>query len=463
LCKANGVLTPLLAGVAYLVLLRPASPADATRRTMDRAALLCLALPAFVVVGYLIHIAMLAWPLPRIPGRDWSLTERLLSEPRVLCQYLWRLALPRAVGGLYGDAFPPSRGWTAPWTTLPSLLALLAITSTALLARHRAPIACFAWCFFLVGHLLESTTVPLELYFEHRNYVPALFLGWPIAHSLLRPGTYSRYRVVALGLLLAAWLLLTAQRASLWGNAQLLHAVAARSEEGSPRAQFFAAMDAHDPRDALARMHRAQRLAPDSMDLAIGSIALECETRGALDPATLAAARQTLATSHTWNYRLAQWLQEAPSWRDLRDCRGLGLDGLSSLLDAAASNPGMTGPRRRRDLDNARGRIALAAGQPDKALRWFDAALSEEPDPDYALVQAAALGDASAPALGVRHLDTFARLNVHRAAPPVRDMTSLHTWLLSHYGYYRHETALLRVALQRAAEDQAHSTPSTRR
>jgi len=32
--------------------------------------------------------------------------------------------------------------------------------------------------------VLESTAVPLELYFEHRNYLPALLLFWPIARGL---------------------------------------------------------------------------------------------------------------------------------------------------------------------------------------------------------------------------------------------------------------------------------------
>jgi tetratricopeptide (TPR) repeat protein len=419
---------------------------------MDRAAMVCLAVPAAVVFAYLGYVAWTDWSLPRIPGRDWSLAERLLSEPRALWHYLWRLALPRAgTGGLYADAFPASRGWLMPWTTGPAFLALCVVTLAAILLRKRAPIACFAWCFFLVGHLLESTTIPLELYFEHRNYVPAMFLGWPVADALLRPASYPRYRAIALGTLLVGMILLTQQRALIWGDARLLNEMAARTDERSARAQFFAALETQDARIANARIRHAQQLEPQSLELAIGAVAVECNSTGRLDPATLENARHTLATAHAWNYRLAQWLQDAPSSPVFRSCAGLGLSGLASLLEAAEANANERGANRRRDLLNARGRLALAAGQPDLALHWFDAVLEIAPDPDYALVQAAALGEAGAPALGVRHLDTFSRLTENQAPPPVRDMPSLHARLLTHYGYYRKELDLLKTKLQAAA------------
>jgi len=457
LSKANGALAPLLAGVAWLTVLRPdaASPA---RSATDRAAWACLAVPSALIVAYLGYVGWQHAGFARIPGRDWSLAERLISEPRVLWHYLWRLALPRAgTGGLYADAFPASRSLLAPWTTLPALLALAAVTIVAMLARRRAPIACFAWCFFVAGHLMESTTVPLELYFEHRNYVPALFLGWPIADALLRPGAYPRYRATAIGLLLLALLLLTQQRALTWSSARTINAVAARADAASPRAQYFAALDADTPAMALARLQQAQRLDPNSVDLAIGAISVECGSTGRVDATTLAKAKRTLATARAWNYRLAQWLQDAPSSPGLRNCIGLGLPGLAALLDAAQANPNESGINRRRDLLSARGRLALADRNPELALRWFDAVLAVRPDPDYALVQAAALGDVGAPALGVRHLDHFLALDTAPPAP-VRDMPSLHAWLLRHYGYYRTELASLRARLQAASVTTPPST-----
>jgi hypothetical protein len=45
------------------------------------------------------------------------------------------------------------------------------------------PLISFGILFFLLNHLIESTILPLELFFEHRNYLPSLFLFLPLAVS----------------------------------------------------------------------------------------------------------------------------------------------------------------------------------------------------------------------------------------------------------------------------------------
>lgn len=453
LSKANGFLTPALVGLAYLWFQRPETTAH--RRAIDRAAAICLGIPSLLLLAYLANIAWSLWGLPQLPGRDWTLSERLLSEPRALWSYLWRLALPRAGGGgLFVEDFPASRGWLDPWTTLPAILALVAVTTAAIAHRRRFPIASFAWLFFLVAHLLESSVVPLELYFEHRNYLPAAMLGWPLAHALLRPGAYLAYRSTAAALLLVALLLLTRERATTWGNPQLLGALSAIHESDSARAQAEAAnLDIEHGRIAsgLDRIRAAQRKEPESVDVAIAAIGAECTGTGALQPETLARTRHTLATSRIWNNGLYDWMQGAAKDATLRRCHGFGLGGLQALVDSAQDNPQTLAPLRRRNLLHVRGWMALAEGDPEAALGWFDAVLRLVPDPDYALVQAAALGNAGAPALGVRHLDHY------KTAQPeaLSGMPAIHAWLLDHFGYYRSELTSLRQQLQADADKPA--------
>ncbi|WP_159017298.1 tetratricopeptide repeat protein [Cognatiluteimonas profundi] len=457
--KANGFLAPMLVGLAYLWFLRPGERPAAELRQMDHAAWWCLGVPSLLVLAYLAMVGWKFWPMPRIPGREWSLSERLLSEPRALWSYAWRLVLPRAGGGgLFVDDFVPSRGWLQPWVTLPAMLALAGSAVAAIALRLRFPIATFAWLFYLAAHLLEGTTIPLELYFEHRNYLPAMFLGWPLAHAALRPGAYGRYRSATAALLLAALLLLTHQRALVWGDAALLGALSATDGSESARAQVdFAAQQVRQGNIAagLDRIRAVQHAQQDSVDIAISVIGMECAATGALQPRTLDQSMRTLSTASKWNYRLYQWLQNAAVDPATRQCRGLGLAGLGDLIAAAERNPQNAAPRRRRDLWHARGRIALAAGNPALALRWFNAALLIAPDPEYALVQAAALGDAGMPALGIRHLDLYSHLESRRSTPPVRDMASAHVWLLHHYGYYSDELSNLR---ERLRADAAKST-----
>ena len=454
LSKANGFLTPALVGITHLWLLR--SPGSPRRRVIDRAAVVCLGIPTLLLLAYLARIGWSLWGVAQLPGRDWTLVERLLSEPRVLWSYIGRLMLPRAGGGgLFVEDFPASHAWLDPWTTLPALLGLVAATVAAIAYRRRFPILTFAWMFFVIAQLMESSVVPLELYFEHRNYLAASMFGWPLAHALLRDGAYPRYRRAAILLLLAVLLLLTRERALVWGDADLLGALSATHETDSARAQVEAASQEIQRGRVVAgltRLHALQRREPQSVDAAITTIGAECAATGVLAGDTLARTRRTLSTSRIWNYGLYEWMQASAADPAMRACRGFGLEGLRALVDSAQENPQNNAALRMRDLLHVRGSIALAAGDAPAALRWYDAAVATLPDPDYALVQAAALGDAGAAALGVQHLDHYMRLQASRTPETLGGMPGVHAWLQNHFGYYRNELLSLRTQLQADAD-----------
>lgn len=109
--------------------------------------------------------------------RDFTLLERLLTQSRALMDYINLLLVPRTpLMGLYTDDYVPSKGLLAPVSTLLCVLALLAISAAAVALRKRAPTFFAGWFFFLVAHSVESGILPLELYFEHRNYLPSIGL-----------------------------------------------------------------------------------------------------------------------------------------------------------------------------------------------------------------------------------------------------------------------------------------------
>ena len=67
--------------------------------------------------------------------------------------------------------------------TLIAALFWPALLASAIWLRRTAPYLLFGAVFFLVGHLLESTFVGLELYFAHRNYVPAFGLYFALVYA----------------------------------------------------------------------------------------------------------------------------------------------------------------------------------------------------------------------------------------------------------------------------------------
>jgi len=115
-------------------------------------------------------------------GRPFTLEERLLTQARILWDYIGQLFLPEVSRmGLYHDDISVSRSWHEPLSTLYSLLSWVGVLllSGLLCLRRWGRYFVFALAWYLLGHSVESTVLALELYFEHRNYFPGagLFLG----------------------------------------------------------------------------------------------------------------------------------------------------------------------------------------------------------------------------------------------------------------------------------------------
>jgi hypothetical protein len=111
--------------------------------------------------------------------RYFTLEERLLTQARVLWDYIGQIFAPDILRmGLYHDDLVVSTAVSEPASTLNALLAWSGVTVLFILSLFwqwsRYLALGIAW--YLVGHTVESTVLPLELYFEHRNYFPALGL-----------------------------------------------------------------------------------------------------------------------------------------------------------------------------------------------------------------------------------------------------------------------------------------------
>ena len=239
LVKESAVLLPLYALALEWTLLRFTS----LRQVRDRGLLWTFAatllLPA--VVG-------LAWLLPRVlqPGayaaRNFSLGERLLSEARVVVDYLhWTLLPDLGQLSLYHDDYPVSHGLLSPPGTLLAVMVLAGLLGAMAWLRNHRPLMALGLAWFFSAQLLTATVIPLELVFEHRNYFASLGVCLVLADACLRaPRTRSRQR---LGWLLAVGLLLmyagsTALRANEWHD-QMRFSLSERARHpGSPRATY---------------------------------------------------------------------------------------------------------------------------------------------------------------------------------------------------------------------------------
>ncbi len=152
--------------------------------------------------------------------RNFTLTERLLTEPRILFNYLWHILVPTTgYNTVFHDDYLISKSLLSPFTTLSSILGIVALLTGSFLLRTKVPVLAFAIAWFFAGHLIESTVIPLELYFEHRNYLPLFGITFLVAWFMSK--LISSYEVISLaliGAILAFNILILVQSTKIWGD-----------------------------------------------------------------------------------------------------------------------------------------------------------------------------------------------------------------------------------------------------
>src|SRR5690606_14583160 len=110
------------------------------------------------------------------------------------------------------------------------------LLAVAFIVRKKAPLITLAILFFFAAHLMESTVVGLELYFEHRNHLASLFLFLPIAYYSIALRERFKFLPVVVIIILAVLASMTWLRSSLWGESERLELYWVQSATDSPRA-----------------------------------------------------------------------------------------------------------------------------------------------------------------------------------------------------------------------------------
>jgi len=170
LSKENGVLLPLYMLVLEMTLFRFRNDEGRSDKPVIAFFLITLAVPACLFLLYLVINP--AFILGGYNGRDFTLTERVLTEARVLVFYLKMIIMPSITElGLYHDDINISYGLLEPRTTLYAIATLISLFLTSLLLLKKHPLVSLGILWFFAGHALESTIFPLEIAHEHRNYL----------------------------------------------------------------------------------------------------------------------------------------------------------------------------------------------------------------------------------------------------------------------------------------------------
>ncbi len=278
-CKEDSLLFPAYTLALELTVLRFAASEPREARLLRRGyALTAIAGTAFFLLVVVPHY----WSSNAYPGRDFSSAERLLTQGRVLCLYLWQILVPLPSHmPFYYDWLQPSRGLLQPWTTLLALVVLMALLAGGWWQRKQRPLFALGVLWFFVAHFMTSNVIGLELAFEHRNHfalVGALLAtGTLLAEAGQRLPLRPWFRATAVGVVLAGLASATLLRAHEWRDTLHLSKAAAHAAPGSARAwiqlcaEYFARGGGPTKRNnqldsAVAACQSGSRLAPRSLN-----------------------------------------------------------------------------------------------------------------------------------------------------------------------------------------------------
>lgn len=376
LAKENGALLPVYIAVIELTLLAGV----ARPRYWNAWAAACLALPPLALASYL---ALSPGWLDGYGIRNFSMPERIYTEAIILWDYVAKIALPRPrVFGIYFDDYPVA---APPWSSVATAAALagwcvLLAIAVALVWRQKLPFVSFTVLWFLGGHLLESTIIPLELYFEHRNYLPllgpALGAAWGAKRlwdAASTPGMRRAY--AALGMALALSLAgVTWVEARTWGDPVLQVAVWANERPTSQRAQYALGIQylyAGRYVEASEAWERAQGMAPQEGYFILGRLIVGCVAPQVQTPRAREVARR-LADSPLRPV-IIELLDNLAIQFENGACRRLRTEDAIAVTDGFLSNPRVGGKYKWAAL-YVKGRLHAVAGDLDPAVRALEAA-----------------------------------------------------------------------------------------
>ncbi|MFO8049100.1 MAG: hypothetical protein R6U29_08720, partial [Desulfosudaceae bacterium] len=183
-------------------------------RTLKWLGLIMAALTVLAALLYL-EAAPLSQLTATFDGKEFTLTQRLLTEPRVVLYYLSLLAYPHPERLMLVYDFPLPPSLMPPAV---ALAALVALVFAAARAARREPLLSFAILWFLGNLAIESSVIGLALIYEHRTYLPSIFPVMAAVRLLLRhikPVPVAWAALVTLLVINSWW---TIQRNEIWSD-----------------------------------------------------------------------------------------------------------------------------------------------------------------------------------------------------------------------------------------------------
>ncbi len=339
LAKESALLLPMLVLVVEATLLPRPQAIDAARWRGFTAAFLWL--PSLLVLGYVLS----RWNYPDyvIARREFDAVERLLTEAQLLWLYLSKalVGAPDRLG-IYQSDIAVVRSLFEPLSLL-AVAGWIAAAGGALAWRRRFPLFAFAVLWFLAAHVVESTVIPLELYFEHRNYLaiigPLIALcAFLFGHSALT----RKVAAVVLPVMLLVNTFFLFSFTSLWGESSLAARHWAARYPDSVRAVTNVAayqLSEESAARGVETISKFSRDFPRHAYLGIQALNLRCLTHATQTIEKDVDELERMLPNVTFTYTAGNMLSQLFTTSTKRACTDLQPQTVIRLAEALGINP----------------------------------------------------------------------------------------------------------------------------
>jgi tetratricopeptide (TPR) repeat protein len=161
-------------------------------------------------------------PLDRVlegyKDRDFTLTQRLLTEPRVIIFYLSQLLWPLPSRLNLDHDFPLSNSLMDPMTTFFAIFTIASLIGLAVVTARKQRLLSFCILWFFGNLVIESSIIALEIIFEHRTYLPSMAFSLIIALVVCRWVKPAWLQAVLLCIMVTAGAIWTYERNTVYSD-----------------------------------------------------------------------------------------------------------------------------------------------------------------------------------------------------------------------------------------------------
>ena len=220
--KENAVLTPIFILLIEAIIFYPQTSSETYKKLSKFSITIFATLVTILLLIYRNDIStyLSNW---YYTTREFNISERLYTQARVIIYYIKWLVLPNIQElGLFHDDIPLSQSLISPITTLLSIITIGVLLLVSLMIRRTMPLLSLGIGWFFIGHILESTIIPLEMIYEHRNYLPSIGLIFAVtslfSSILSNQSKLKHYTSYIAIIVVAIFSLITSFRTNQWSD-----------------------------------------------------------------------------------------------------------------------------------------------------------------------------------------------------------------------------------------------------